>query len=93
MGSLPTMEWGAMLFCLAYYEGGPTSSPYHAPPAEPPSLSSEDFRTREEAMARARDLIGSPRISGLSLHDMSRAFLLDPHELAAELGVRLPRAP
>jgi hypothetical protein len=83
-----------MAFCLAWYEGGrfesPDPAPRAAPPAEGTVLRSEDFSTREEAMVRARGLIGKPGISGLGLHAMSGAFLLDPHELAAELGVRLP---
>ncbi len=96
MNVLLSMECRAVALRLVYVEGGPVATPHRTrpadPPAEKPDFQFEEFRTREEAMARARDLIAAARVSGMALYDPGGTFVLGPHELAAELGVRLPWA-
>ena len=94
--ALPNMECRAVALCLVYVEGGPAATPYRTRPADPPAGTAEfkfeAFGTREEAMVRARALIIASRVSGLALYEPGGDFVLGPHELAAELGVRLPWA-
>lgn len=79
-------------FRLAYFEGGRMLTPIGVPNRDPPSLRYEDFDTRKAAMARARELISNPRVTALSLHGSGDVQILNPEQLAKELGVRLPRA-
>jgi len=90
------MEGRAVALCLVYDKGGPVPTPYRTRPTDPPAEKADfefaEFRTREEAMVRARALIIASRVSGLGLYEPGGDFVLGPHELAAELGVRLPWA-
>jgi hypothetical protein len=78
-----------MAFTLQYFEGSPVVASPHSPPAEPPHPRSEAFATRADALERARVLLTTPGVHALLLC-RDGAPVADQHQLARELGVRLP---